>query len=58
MPWPPTRAALPLPEKIKDHTDDEQRDREMNQHDVLRMLSEKYRFYVERMHGLSLLTAR
>src|SRR5215469_9532278 len=49
---------LPLRKEIKEDADDKQRDREVDQHDVLRMLCEKYRFYVERMQGRSLLTAR
>src|ERR1700675_508681 len=44
--------------KIKEHADDEQRDREMNQHDVLRVFCEKDRLDVERVHGFSSLTAR
>jgi hypothetical protein len=35
---------LPLPEKIKEDADDKQRDREVNQHDVLRMLRQNYCF--------------
>jgi hypothetical protein len=35
---------LLLRKKIKQHADYEQCDRKVNQHDVLRMLREKYRF--------------
>src|SRR5215470_10086579 len=49
---------LPLRKEIKENADDKQRDREVDQHDVLRMLREKYRFYVEWMQGRSSLTAR
>src|ERR1700676_2035717 len=48
----------PMRKKIKEHADDEQRDREMNQHDVLRVFCEKDRLDVERVHGFSSLTAR
>jgi hypothetical protein len=47
-----------LRKKIKEDTDDKQCDREVNQHDVLSMLREKYCFYVERVHGRYSLTAR
>jgi hypothetical protein len=55
-----SQQALPLPlrKKIKDDADDKQRDREVDQHDVLRMLRENYCFYVEWMQDRSLLTAR
>jgi len=49
---------LLLRKKIKEHADDKQRDREVDQHDVLRMLCENHSFYVERMQGCSSLTAR
>src|SRR5215470_17509138 len=49
---------LPLRKEIKEDADDKQRDREVDQHDVLCMLREKYRFYVEWMQGRSSLTAR
>jgi hypothetical protein len=49
---------LPLRKKIKEDADDKQPDREVNDHDVLRMLREKHCFYVERMQGRSSLTAR
>jgi hypothetical protein len=49
---------LPLRKEIKEDACDKQRDREVDQHDVLRMLREKYRFYVEWMQGPSSLTAR
>jgi len=49
---------LPLRKKIKEDTDNKQCDREVNQHDVLSMLREKYCFYVERVHGRYSLTAR
>src|ERR1700731_1558990 len=48
----------PLRKKIKEDADDKERDREVDQHHVLRMLCEKYCFYVERMQGCSSLTAR
>src|SRR5579864_3365360 len=44
---------LPLRKKIKEDADDKQRDWEMNQHDVLRMLREEHCIYVERMQGRS-----
>src|SRR6267154_4740875 len=44
---------LPLRKKIKEDADDKQRDREMNQHYMLRALREKYCFYVERMQRRS-----
>jgi hypothetical protein len=47
-----------LRKKIKEDADDKQRDREVNQHDVLRMFRENHCFYVERMQGCSSLTAR
>src|SRR4029077_11983557 len=49
---------LPLPKEIKENADDKQRDREVDQHDMLRMLRQKYCFYVERMQGRSSLTSR
>jgi hypothetical protein len=49
---------LPLRKEIKEDADDKKRNREMNQHDVPRMFRENYCFYVERMQGRSLLTAR
>jgi hypothetical protein len=49
---------LPLRKKVKEDTDDKQPNRKVNKDDVLGMLREKYRFYVERMQGLSSLTAR
>src|SRR5229473_5224708 len=49
---------LPLPKEIKENADDKQRDREVDQHDMLRMLRQEYCFYVERMQGCSSLTAR
>jgi hypothetical protein len=49
---------LPLRKKIKEDADDKQRDREMNQHHVLRVLRENYGLYVERMQSRSSLTAR
>jgi hypothetical protein len=49
---------LPLRKEIKEGADDKQRDREVNQYDVLRMLRQEYCFYVERMQGRSSLTAR
>src|ERR1700724_3118012 len=48
---------LPLRKKIKEDADDKQRDREVDQHHVLRMLRENDCFYVERMQGRSSLTA-
>jgi len=47
-----------LRKKIEEDADDKQRDREVNQHNVLRVLRQKYCFYVERMQGRSSLTAR
>src|SRR6476660_5722379 len=49
---------LPLRKKIKEDADDKQRDREVDQHHMLRMLRENYCFYVERMQGRSSLSAR
>ena len=48
----------PLREKIKGHPRDKQGDRKMNQHHVLRVFRKQRRFDVERMQGLSSLTAR
>src|ERR1700752_4126582 len=48
----------PLRKKIKHDADDEQRDREVNQHDMLRVFGEKYGLDVERVQGLSSFTAR
>src|SRR5215471_4544691 len=39
----------PLPKKIKQYTHNEQRDGKVNQHHMLCVLGENYRFYVERM---------
>jgi hypothetical protein len=49
---------IPLRKEIKEDADDKQRDREVNQHDVLRMLRENHSFYVKRMQGRSSFTAR
>ena len=48
----------PSCKKIKHDVDDKERDREMNQHDVLRVLGEKYGLDVQRPQGLSSFTAR
>jgi hypothetical protein len=42
--------SLPLRQEIKEDTDAKQRDWKVNQHNVLCMLGEKYRFDVKRMH--------
>jgi len=49
---------LPLRKEVKEDADNEQPNRKVNEDDVLGMLREKYRFYVERVQGLSSLTAR
>src|SRR5713226_3646468 len=49
---------LPLRKEIKEDADDKQRNREVDQHDVLRMLRENYCFNVKRVQGRSSLTAR
>jgi len=43
----------PIRKKIKEHANDEQGDREMNQHDVLRVFRENHRFNVKRVQGFS-----
>jgi predicted small lipoprotein YifL len=45
--------AFPLAEKIKEHADNEESNREVNQYDMLRVLCEEYRTNVERMQGFS-----
>jgi hypothetical protein len=47
-----------LRNKIKQYADHKQRNGEVNQHHVLRVLFEKYRLDVERVHAFSSLTAR
>src|SRR5260370_16648035 len=52
-----SQQALPLPlrKEIKEDADDKQRDWEVNQHHVLRVLPETYCFYFEGMQISSLL---